>query len=398
MRRHLKSLALFATCIAVFAVCRAAETGGSCRAPAVTETKTVADVPSYDVPSYSSADEDAPDPRFEAANVAWKRYQDDLVGMLTSSPDPRDWALADFGFAVLDSLQKPELKSTARAVHAAPDDPLILWMALSGYKKREDAARIDDLIGKLQLAEPDNAAVWFESLQQAGMKHDHAGVSAALKRMSATSRMDNHLADLNHLVVGAYSRKPVPDEVRGSLPAEIRASTSLIPYIYAGAVTNALVLPAFQFVVNACRVDASGRNADRVADCDAVGHLMTSNSDSLIGTMIGYSVLRVSHTFTDDDVRAGRDLDWVYEKWTQRSLDRYKNGLSPDASEYTVETAAYAEDWFATGSEFEAMRRSLQRANIATTTPDDWVSATPRFSDERIKDDAAYFNQHPIAY
>src|ERR1700722_3773643 len=284
-----KIIAIFlASCLIVPALALA-EGGGACTAPKVAEKTSAVDVPSY------TPDEeiDAPDPQLDARKLAWKTYQDSVVAMLKSSPDPRDWALASFGFSMLTAPanELPDRTLLTRAVKAAPDDPLVLWMAISGFRKASDIASVVSVIDKLQRAEPDNAAVWFESLQKAALNRDRAEVTAALKRMSATSRMDYHFAELSKLIVGAYERMPMSDDVLDTLPTDGRLSKELMPHVYATSVTSALALPAFQYVVNACRVDASDRNSERTPDCDLVGHLMKANSDTLIGTMIGFSVL-----------------------------------------------------------------------------------------------------------
>lgn len=392
MRFCVKRLVVLLTCLAMTAACAASEAGGSCHAttPAVKNS-------AVDVPNYAAQANDAPDPQAEATQRAWSRYQDSMIAMLKASPDPRDWALASFGFSMGSPIDDDHA-SLARAVKAAPDDPLVLWMAISVYKKARDTSNVDNLIDKLQQAEPDNAAVWLESLQRSAINRDRAGVTAALKRMSATSHFDNHLAEMNKLVVAAFERLPIPDDTFEAIPAEARPSRELMPLIYGTAMANAVALPAFQYVVNACRLDASGRNADRVADCDLVGHLMKSNSDTQIGTSIGFAVLRVSQTFTDDDVREARNLDWIYEQWNQHATKQFDEHLAVIDPNVGKEIVERENDWLESGSEVESMRQALRRANIALIAPDDWVDKSPRFSQEQMTTDATYLTDHAIAY
>jgi hypothetical protein len=392
MRFRVKQLAVLLACLATTAACAASEAGGSCHAtaPAV-KNSTV------DVPNYAAQPDDSPDPQAEAAQRAWSRYRDSMIAMLKSSPDPRDWALASFGFSMGSPIDDDHA-SLARAVKAAPDDPLVLWMAISVYKRARDTSNVDSLIDKLQQAEPDNAAVWLESLQRSAINRDRAGVTAALKRMSTTSHFDNHLAEMNKLVVAAFERLLIPDDTFEAIPAEARPNRELMPLIYGTAMANAIALPAFQYVVNACRLGASGRNADRVADCDLVGHLMKSNSDTQIGTSIGFAVLRVSQTFTDDDVREARDLDWVYEQWNQHAAKQFDEHAAMSDPSVGKEIAERENDWLESGSEVESMRQALRRANVALIAPDDWVDKSPRFSQAQMTTDATYLTEHAIAY
>jgi hypothetical protein len=395
MRFRVKQLAVLSACLAATAACAASEAGGSCHAtaPAV-KNSTV------DVPNYAAQPDDSPDPQAEAAQRAWSRYRDSMIAMLKSSPDPRDWALASFGFSMGSSIDDDlaDRVFLERAVKAAPDDPLVLWMAISVNKKARNTSNVDTLIDKLQQAEPNNAAVWLESLQRSAVNRDRAEVSAALKRMSATSHFDNHLAEMNKLIVAAFERLPIPDDTFEAIPAEARPSRELMPLIYGTAMANAIALPAFQYVVNACRLDASGRNADRVADCDLVGHLMKSNSDTQIGTSIGFAVLRVSQTFTEDDVREARDLDWVYEQWNQHAAKQFDEHAAMSDPSVGKEIAERENDWLESGSEVESMRQALRRANVALTAPDDWVDKSQRFSHEQMATDATYLTDHAIAY
>jgi hypothetical protein len=114
--------------------------------------------------------------------------------------------------------------------------------------------------------------------------------------------------------------------------------------------------------------------------------------------MIGFSVLRVSHTFTDGDVRDARDLEWVYEKWPQRGLKEHEDPSILSDPEFGKEIVDYSKDSLESGHEIDAARRSLIWANIPVVAPDDWVDKSPRFSEERIAGDADYFVDHPVDY
>ena len=388
-----------AACILSLAVsaCVAAESGGSCQSTPVEQKTTVVAVPNY---AEDATDDTAPQVAARAAQ--WSAYEKSVVDALRASPDPRDRAVAELAFMHFGSDSPPEAEANLkRAATAAPDDELVLWLAMTGLKNmRAPSSDIDDLVTKLESAEPDNAATWFEGIVQAGMRHDRAAVSAGLSRMSATSRFDNHIAGISELVDQVFLRYPVPDDYFDAMPSEARARTKeAMARTLANTTTTAMALPAFQFLINACRTDGKGRNTDRAADCNAIGHMMAQNSDSLIGSMIGLSVLRVSRTFSDDDVRMSRDFRWIFDEYAQHSMSMLKEPSSTDDMEnFERERRAFQKDWQETGAELDAMRRALQRWNISLAPPDDWQEKQPRFTSEMLAQDAAYFDANTVDY
>jgi hypothetical protein len=361
------------------------EASGSCDGP----TPTV-EAPAYSTPDYGIENEAAvaPDPQAEIAQRAWKDYQAQIFDGLRHSPQPRDWALA--GVAVLDftgeTSRGPERDALLkRAVDAAPGDALVQWIAA---RRRVDGA-IDaiaaDALQGLRSKEPDNAAVWLHDLIAAQKRKDAGAVDEALNRMATASRFDGHLTDLAQALVEVYQRTPVP-----ALPAtpgtEFLQSPNVLPYAIAMAAASASALPAFQDLIAACRIDpATGANAPRSADCAAVGRLMAARGDTVIANHIGMAVLRVSKTFSDDDVHLARDTDWVLDR-SSATMTALESSRDPSVGDALV---AYMTDWFATGNEIEAMRRAVVRSGGAVTPPDDWVDKMSPFSEKRLQQDQA---------
>jgi hypothetical protein len=97
------------------------------------------------------------------------------------------------------------------------------------------------------------------------------------------------------------------------------------------------------------------------------------------------AVLRVSKTFSDDDVHLARDTDWVLDR-SSATMTALESSRDPSVGDALV---AYMTDWFATGNEIEAMRRAVVRSGGAVTPPDDWVDKMSPFSEKRLQQDQA---------
>jgi hypothetical protein len=113
---------------------------------------------------------------------------------------------------------------------------------------------------------------------------------------------------------------------------------------------------------------------------------MSQHGDTLLSQSIGFVVLRVSRTFSDEDVEAARQTDWI--------VQNYSDVIALNPGRVAIrdplhEAEAYQKDWVETGSETEAMRRRIVRAGLSPTPPDSWVGKAPRFSAERIQQDEA---------
>ena len=386
-------IARWLICVALFAspAVYGADNGGSCAAPAAAaaaDTKTTV----VDVPDYRQNEND--DPRATAFDQDSQAYQKQLIETLETSADPRDWALAADAFHIgtgdetgkRDALLK-------RALAAAPDDVLVSWMVVDGSRGQSNDLALSAL-ETLKTTDSDNAAVWLDVLSVAAKHHDHDGVSAALKRMSATSQFNSHFAEMSEAVVAAYRRFPMPDALYDEMPDEAKLTPKeAMPLIYATSVTSAFALPAFQSLTNACRTDASGRNADRAADCQTIGRMMVANSDTLIGTAIGSAVLRLSRTFDDNDVAAARDVSWIRHQLTKLATE------SPAAvTAFLPNQVEYHQDWLTSNSENYAMRKLVERAGISGYPPDDWVDPDSRFTATIMASDENYFADHNVDY
>jgi hypothetical protein len=368
----------------------AADAGGSCTHETPEPQTAVVDVPDYGADADNAAAKDAD---IEAAEALWHASQASIFNSLRASSDPHDWALATLVHVEFakESDDPERAALIKRAVAALPDDAMIQWIALEQGQDKNARITADAALQKLQGLEPDNAAVWNESLVRATKSKDIAGEDAALARMAMSSRFDIHFADSMRRLTDAYRRNPVPDEyIRLASKSNSEIADQDMAAVAAAMTAYAIALPAFQHVINACRLNPmTGEHAGRADNCATIGRTMAFHADTLIANRIGLAVLRVSRTFTEDDVRNARPDDWVYGQYT--SIIHAASGK--EAGELGK---AYQNDWYETGSEMEAMRRMVAHAGKSLTPPDDWVDDNSLFSDERLRSDEDYFKKpHP---
>jgi hypothetical protein len=395
MGRKLLGELVFAFVLAAISACGfAADTAGtgasgSCTHEVPEPQTAVVDVPDYGVDADNSTADDADT---EAAEALWRAYQVSVFKALRDSSDPHDWALATLVHAgVAKQSDDPERAALIkRAVAALPDDAMIQWIALGQSRDKGAKITADAALQKLQALEPDNAAVWNEALVRATKSKDIAGQDAALARMAMSSRFDIHFTDTMKHLTDAYRRNPVPDEyIRLLSKTHSEIADQDMAAIAAAMTAYAIALPAFQHLVNACRLNpTTSEHAERADNCATIGRTMAFHADTLIANRIGLAVLRVSRTFTEDDVQNARPDDWVYRQYTS---------IVASAKESAEQGKAYQKDWYETGSEMEAMRRMVTHVGKSLTPPDDWVDDNSLFSDERLRNDEDYFKKpHPL--
>ena len=305
-------------------------------------------------------------------------YQKKRFDSLSASSDPQDWALA----ALLPT--RPEVADNVarasqltRATAVAPQDARVHWMALMAARTLPDAAGLIAYSREaLSGLEPDNAAVWLELFGDAVARGDAAGADAALARMAASTRADDHYGDLVKATLDVGRRFPRQAEY-----LSILASTGPMPgpwsYVETLATTAAYAGGAYQPLVQTCRAPATAESVRRV-ECAAIGRLLAAKGSTLVANRIGSALLRVSRNYTDADVRLAREQDWLI---AQRIALGSTEGIGANA------LIASVDDLIESGSEIAAYRRTVARAGLATTPPDDWVDTQSPFSRERLRGD-----------
>ena len=144
----------------------------------------------------------------------------------------------------------------------------------------------------------------------------------------------------------------------------------------------AVATPEYRPLIAACKPTADFQPTPiRIDDCAKIGRLMAAKGDTLIANLVGFAVLRVSHSYSDSDVKFAREQDWIMEKYRG-----FANGAYVTSATKLVEEM---DDRMATGNELAAMRRAVVRKNLPTEPPADWVDTRSPFSAERLQQDRA---------
>ena len=342
-------------------------------------------IPVDDAATLANNADSSADPASVRLDEIDEEYHARIVQTLSDSVDPRDWALASL---IAGSNKEPAASLSARAAASAPNDALVQWIALSLSDRTASSSGPGELaLSRLQSMEPNNASVWLRTLMRASSRHDTAAVDDAMHRMATSVRVDECLYDVQKALLAIFRRNPLPDRyftiAAGIKPNPVTGmlSRESAPYVASVAIVVAMPFPAYQTVVNACRSRADFRpSAARIDDCARIGRLMATKGNTLIANRIGSTLLRVTRTYTADDMKLARTQGWVYEKFI---------GLYADTDHLPSATKLIArmDDQDAAGSEVEAMRRELVRENLPTEPPADWTDARSLFSAERLHDD-----------
>ena len=358
------------------------ESSGRCSAPA--ETAAPPPASAVDLPSYGSEDDTGAQAAGRQFFGAWSSYRNTLIALLGASGDPRDLAASalvasmNFGSPHLNAESQASL---ARAIAAAPDDVLVQWIALQ-VSRLAQLPHAKIALTRLQHLEPDNGAVWLETLNQLPKPADSAAVDATLARLATSSRFDLHVGEMSKLMLDAFGRVPSNDiaEAFRQVGGDDQPSRLNVPALLALGTSSTAAIPAYQDLVHACKDDAE-QNPGRRADCTTIGHLMATRGDTGIANRIGYALLRVTQTFTDDDVRAARQDDWLDSQST-KALQIADSHTGADVMLDMQQT------WARLGSERAATFDTVQRAGLPLTPPDDWTDEDSPFSAEHQKRDA----------
>jgi hypothetical protein len=292
---------------------------------------------------------------------AYQTFEASLYTAMRSGTRPRDWALA--------ATAAPEPSRTIgasahfdgdlfRAAQAAPSDTLVQWLVANyGDAAPESIARRASAIDALTRLEPDNGAAWMQSLTAAAQRGDDSGGDDALARMAESRRFDDHFVDVAHAWIDVYDRHPPP--------ATLSSDAYDAGFVTAMAKASATAMPAYQFVVNACKPpSASHEGFARAASCTSAGHLMLQRGTTLVSRSIGFAILRNLDAATDADRSAKRNLDWY------RANALVRTGEDGDVRD----ALAFESDWRHMDDEIDVIKSALRRAGLSTEAPEGWSS------------------------
>jgi hypothetical protein len=343
-------------------------------------TQSVEPPPSFEAPNYSADEDAAEEQAMQARFSAWQIYATSVHDRLAKTNTPRDWALAtlaDVASLAPDMEEHPSIDSGVliqRAVAAAPDDLIVQWIgAVSNVTPSSTSSAA---LKNLERIEPQNGAHWLHSVNEAKKKGDENSIDTLLAHIGASHDFDNHFADITAAMVDVYRRFPPPSTLVSGADPELSGEPT-IPWSM--AVASAVTIGSgANGVVEGCRVGTIPEKSEtRRTDCANIGHLMLARGTDLSSQRLGATVLRISKTFNDDDVRAARTLDWMQTQFFQIE--------EKDPRIIFSELRLLPQ----TKNETEAMRQTMVAAGMAISPPDDWVDKESSFSPARLKADEA---------
>ncbi|HEU4665339.1 MAG TPA: hypothetical protein VFS55_15020 [Dokdonella sp.] len=296
----------------------------------------------------------------DASEKSWRAYATSLLEDMAASSDARMRVLSLAAAPMRAMIEAAEHgggderaadATTALADFAAahPDDAFVQWIAASHDDPPSRA--------RLQRLEPDNAAAWALSIDDATIDR-----AQTLRHMASAKRYSLHLKEAGETWLAAAKTFPPPADL--DFGGVIGSSDEAAPL--ADADRAATIATMFAFM---SAVDGSGSYstiakacADKSPTCTAIGRLLADRADTLIGTRVGFMLLRKQDAMTPDDVARARRLDW----W-QAGM---RNLSTPS------EVGRYLRDALAHG-EIEALRLAMQRAG-RLEPPADWTSPSEK--------------------
>ncbi|HET7923686.1 MAG TPA: hypothetical protein VFL30_02245, partial [Rhodanobacteraceae bacterium] len=148
------------------------------------------------------------DPRRAPAKLSG--YDLSVRHALLDSGVPRNIALAAIAPKASDEDVRGLEDQMFRAASLAPDDALVQWLAATRLLAAHEEARAAITVETLIRLEPDNASVWALALSLAVSRKDTAATDEALAHMAASTRADEHMADVLHAWLAAYESHPRP--------------------------------------------------------------------------------------------------------------------------------------------------------------------------------------------
>ncbi len=313
------------------------------------------------------------------AGESFSNFLDVTSNALSNSSDPHDWTLAAMLLTETSAPEYPyspqRTAISGRAATALPDDALAQLVAFRlGLKSdRENALK------ELQRLEPDNAFVWLETLNRTVNDGDKYAIDLALKRMATSTRVDDHVIDMTRRLVKMLELHPLPPEY---VTWQIKHSDTLSAEAssYQFAFTLAANIDAnYRELIEDCRNNGStGAHAQRSSDCASIGRLLARHGPDAIANLAGFKLLRISRTFTDDDMLLARNLDWLVDQESSVAKDK----KSQDVWFITIKDRCENGD-----SGIEAMRRVVARAGKPLEPPADWIDKNSPFSAQHLQSD-----------
>jgi hypothetical protein len=244
-------------------------------------------------------------------------FRHDLINLLTLRADGRLLAAAA---QIAAPDEKDPTRMTAkktpallkRALEAAPQDPLVLWVAASNACLTKPGCADPAALKTLQSVDAGNAAVWLLAFPA----DDNAEKSRAIvARMAQTQRYDDYWAADVVALFHALETLPVPEDV-----ARQGVGTSAARINFATSIASAILPVALQRLGKFC-AGADAKDAALVEDCIAAARKLESGG-TFVSQGTGFAIEEALLTpGVDRNVMATRKRSaaWQKEKFFELS-------------------------------------------------------------------------------
>jgi hypothetical protein len=302
-----------------------------------------------------------------------------MVASLRASPSPRDRALATRIYTI-DMLTHPQTQAwrgvaLRKAAADAPNDRLVQWLwaiaddAGSGCDAAHPCPERTMALARL---EPDNAAAWMPTGQDAWKRRDHAALDSMLQHMAAASHHDELFEEATVALSDIYARYPIPMTVTKAWTASEKRESGTTPDIdpeTAGKISAIgqaalIALPAMAAMQACDREKNSDAAESRFENCGRLGRMMLADGRTMWSIRIATIVLMRSGEMDGDDIALIRGQRWRSEQ---------ANMLFATFPSYMAGFRDYFADLESTRNELRAQELQLQRAGIPLTPPDGWM-------------------------
>lgn len=310
---------------------------------------------------------------FDRIRKGWREALLPLFEKLRQSSDPRDWMVASQLFQIGDldpasnGAARAELLKNAAA--AAPDDVLIQWVAAMAVPASGGGgcsapkplpANLDGLL-RLEAA---NGLAWLPVLQQSYQDKDALGVDAALARMAAADRYDDHRQEYMRMLVKLYAANP---QVGARIGADLESTVGKLDEAGQAEVSFGMamgqtmaVAPSLYLLNKVCDPkQETAPEARRLALCADVGQRLAERGVNASLRRDGESLLELVGQSQGKIQALDRELEFL--SWM---LDQ--------ASDQQRASAIFREEWSRSGDEVDALRATVNALGLPTTPPAMW--------------------------
>ncbi len=222
---------------------------------------------------------DDPSARLAAAR---KAFQHDLVTVLALRAEARPL----LGAALLARTGQPSVgplgfhRLIERAAAASDAGPAVNWVRLSDCAADAGNCPASKALRALERQAPDNAAVWLMRMGEAASNGDSSAAAAALRKAAAASGYDDYTGRSLQALADAVSLLPPPPATLSG-PGDHATRVAALQVMMVFGIADAQPMPGFRLVASQCLPEAVKDDADRIATCLKLAHVLVWGSSPL---------------------------------------------------------------------------------------------------------------------